>query len=106
MRKRVGDDLIEAMGDAVAHAKGEVELPTRIVCAPEEVDVGFNKETVMLLQSFENNATVFAHARSEEARKMLLKFAVQLADDLYAVKIEERPNEDPCLAISAKKIIL
>ena len=34
-KRTVGDDPIEAMEDAVAHAKGEIELPTRIVCASE-----------------------------------------------------------------------
>jgi len=30
----LADDLIEALGEAVAHAKGEIDLPTRIYTPP------------------------------------------------------------------------
>lgn len=33
----LGRDLIEAMGEVVAHARGEIALPTRIV--PDDIDV-------------------------------------------------------------------
>jgi putative transcriptional regulator len=49
-KRTVGDDLIEAMGDAVAHAKGEIELPTRIVRVPEEVDVAAIRKSLDLSQ--------------------------------------------------------
>ena len=35
----LGKELISAMGEAVAHARGEIALPTRIVHVPDDIDV-------------------------------------------------------------------
>jgi putative transcriptional regulator len=36
---RFGKGLIEAMNEALAHARGEIALPSRIVNVPQEADV-------------------------------------------------------------------
>lgn len=35
----LGNDLIEAMSEAVAHARGEIALPTRVVGPDADIDV-------------------------------------------------------------------
>jgi putative transcriptional regulator len=35
----LGEDLIEAMGEAVAHARGEIALPTWVINTEADVDV-------------------------------------------------------------------
>ena len=50
-KRTVGDELIEAMGDAVAHAKGEIELPSRIVRVPDEIDVAAIRKGLGLSQT-------------------------------------------------------
>jgi putative transcriptional regulator len=36
---KLGQELIEAMGEALAYARGEISLPTHVVHVPDEVDV-------------------------------------------------------------------
>lgn len=47
----LGDILIEAMEEVVAHRKGRIALPSRIVHVPERVDVGAIRRAKGLSQS-------------------------------------------------------
>ncbi|MEE8506930.1 MAG: transcriptional regulator [Kiloniellales bacterium] len=46
----LGEDLIDGMREAVAHARGEIELPTRVVEVPETVDVVAIRKRLRLSQ--------------------------------------------------------
>ncbi|MEE8188776.1 MAG: type II toxin-antitoxin system MqsA family antitoxin [Kiloniellales bacterium] len=46
----LGKDLIDGMKEAVAHARGEIELPTRVVEVPETVDVAAIRKRLRLSQ--------------------------------------------------------
>lgn len=37
--KRLGADLIKAMHEVLAHVRGEIELPSRLVRVPDAIDV-------------------------------------------------------------------
>ena len=50
-RSPLGAELTEAMEDAVAHARGEMALPTRAVQAPERVDVAAIRKRTGLSQT-------------------------------------------------------
>jgi putative transcriptional regulator len=47
----LGDALIEAMKEVVAHRKGKVALPSRIIHVPERVDVAAIRKAKGLSQS-------------------------------------------------------
>ncbi len=47
----LGAELTEAMEDAVAHAQGEVVLPTRVVRVPARVDVAAIRRRMGLSQT-------------------------------------------------------
>ncbi len=37
--KQLGADLIKAMNEVLAHVRGEIELPSRVVRVPDSIDV-------------------------------------------------------------------
>ncbi len=46
----LGEELIAGMEEAVAYARGEIELPTRVVEVPEAVDVAAIRRRMRLSQ--------------------------------------------------------
>ncbi len=46
----LGEELIAGMEEAVAYARGEIELPTRVVEVPEAVDVAAIRRRLRLSQ--------------------------------------------------------
>ena len=46
----LGDELIAGMEEAAAYARGEIELPTRVVEVPEAVDVAAIRKRLRLSQ--------------------------------------------------------
>lgn len=50
-KQTFGEGLIEAMQEAVAHRRGEIALPTRIVTVPDTVDVAAIRKGQKLSQA-------------------------------------------------------